>query len=86
MGNVLMTYGESVIATREWFAENARQCIEEAKSGITRVNDLDSYIAWREEAARASLAGEGDHSFAFQQRRHFIQTGECVPFFAPVQS
>lgn len=74
-----MTYEESVAETRLWFFDNACQCIEEALSGATRVNDLASYVEWREEAMIASLDGEGDHTFAFQQRRHYIQTGECVP-------
>jgi hypothetical protein len=78
-----MTHEESVRETRLWFFDNARDCIEEALSGHTRVNDLESYVAWREDSMVSTLDGEGDHTFAFQQRRHFIQTGECIPFLAP---
>jgi hypothetical protein len=73
---------ETMQATREWYAENARQCIAEAESGAVRVNDLPSYVAWREQAIADSLAGKGDHTFAFLQRAHFIQTGECVPLLS----
>lgn len=78
-----MTYEESIIATREWFAENARQCIKEAESGITRVNDLPTLIAWREKQIRCALSGEWDHTFTFRQHREYIHTGRCVPFLPP---
>jgi hypothetical protein len=77
-----MTREESVAETRLWFFDNAVACIEQALAGRATVNDLDGYIAWREDCMVASLNGEGDHTFAFQQRRHFIQTGECVPLFS----
>ena len=68
--------------TRQWFADNAQACIDNARSGETRVNDLESYCAWREKSIEDSLAGEGDHTFAFLQRAYFIQTGESVPLLA----
>ena len=73
---------ETMQATRQWFADNSLACVADARSGEHRVNDLESYCAWREQAARDSLAGKGDHSFAFLQRAYFIQTGESVPLFS----
>jgi hypothetical protein len=74
---------ETIQRTRQWFADNAQACIREAESGRTRVNDLARYVAWRRERIADSLAGKSDHTFAFLQRAHWIQTGECVPLFAP---
>lgn len=73
---------ETMQRTREWFADNSRKCIEEAQSGHTRVNDLESYVAWREQCAADSLAGKGDHTFAFLQRAHFMQTGTMIPLLS----
>jgi hypothetical protein len=78
----MMTHEQSIAETRLWFFDNAAECIADAIEGRQRVNDLESYVTWREEAMVDTLDGKGDHSFAFQQRRHFIQTGECVPLFS----
>lgn len=69
---------ETMHATREWFADNARRCIAAAVSGKNQVNDLGSYVAWRERCIADSLAGKGDRTLAFLQRAYFIQTGESV--------
>lgn len=73
---------ETILATRQWYADNAQACIDEARSGATRVNDLERYCAWREQCIVDSLAGNGDHTLAFIQRALFIQTGECVPLLS----
>jgi hypothetical protein len=69
---------ETIIATRQWFADNARGCISEVESGAVRVNDPESYFEWRLQQVADSLAGNNDHTFTFLQRAHYIQTGECV--------
>ena len=68
---------ETIRATRQWFADNARVCIAAAQSGKVRVNDLTAYIAWQEESAAAALRGDYDRSLTFLQRATYIQTGEC---------
>jgi len=68
---------ETILATREHFAQISRDCIAEAQNGTTRVNDLASYVAWREQAIEDSLAGRGDHTLTFMQRALWLQTGEC---------
>jgi hypothetical protein len=73
---------ETIQRTRQWFADNAQACIDGAESGRTQVNDLGRYVAWRRQCIADSLAGKGDHTFAFLQRAHFIQTGESVPLLA----
>ncbi len=80
-----MTDEEATLATREWFAENALACIDDAKSGRVHVNNLERYVEWQHECMRAALAGENDHTFTFRQRRQFIQTGRCDPLLAPVK-
>jgi len=69
---------ESILKAREWFADNYDACIEEAASGAVFVNDLPSYIIWREKQKAEVLAGKHDHTFTFMQKAHYIQTGESV--------
>lgn len=81
---------ETIAATRQWFIENARACIAEAREYVetggksgTRVNDLDRYVAWREECIAYFEAGKGDRGLAFVQRAVALQTGECIPLLSP---
>lgn len=69
---------ESILKAREWFADNCDDCIAEAVNGDVFVNDLQSYIIWREKEKAEVLAGKHDHTFTFMQKAHYIQTGESV--------
>jgi hypothetical protein len=69
----------TILATRNWYADNAQGCIDEALSGEVRVNDLDTYIEWRKSNIVASLIGLSDHTVAFLQMAVYIQTGESAP-------
>ncbi len=69
---------ETILATRQWFADNDQACIDEAVSGQVRVNDLPSFIEWKKQSIADGLVGKWDHTFAFLQRAYFIQTGESV--------
>lgn len=80
---------ETIAATRQWYADNAMQCIRESRLYIEtdgregfRVNDIDRYVEQMTERAADSLTDSSDHTFAFMQRAYFIQTGECVPLFS----
>lgn len=86
---IIMVYGKPVTltqatidATRKWFADNSQACINEVLSGEQRVNNPESYIAWRKEAIEQALRGDFDRSLAFIQRAVALQTGECVPILA----
>lgn len=68
---------ETIIKTRQWFIDNTQNCIDEAMSGQVRVNDLDSYVQSMLKRMEDIEAGEWDHTFTFQQRAVYIQTGEC---------
>lgn len=68
---------ETIIKTRQWFIDNTQSCIDEAMSGQVRVNDLDSYVQSMLKRMEDIEAGEWDHTFTFQQRAVYIQTGEC---------
>ena len=68
---------ETILATREHFAQIDRDCIEEAVSGAQRVNDLQSYVAWREQSIADGMAGKYDHTVTFMQRALWLQTGDC---------
>ncbi|WP_063563019.1 hypothetical protein [Paenibacillus sp. O199] len=69
---------ESIQRTRELFADIALECIDEVKNGKVRVNDPESYFAWRKEEAREALYGKTDHTLTFLQRAYYVQTGESV--------
>lgn len=88
-GKPVTLTAETIAATRAWFVDNARACIAEAREYVetggvsgTRVNDLDRYVAWREETIAYFEAGKGDGSLTFVQRAVALQTGECVPLMA----
>lgn len=66
------------LATRQHFHDIDMACIAEAESGAVYVNDLDDYRAWCLQRAADALAGKIDHTFTFQQRAYWIETGECV--------
>lgn len=72
-----ITKEQAVIAARQWFADNAQACIDEAISGQVRVNNLTSYVVDQTQRIQDCLAGKWDHTLAFQQRVLFIQTGVC---------
>lgn len=72
-----ITKEQAVITTRQWFADNAQACINEAVSGQVRVNNLASYVADQTQGIQDCLAGNWDHTLAFQQRVVYVQTGVC---------
>lgn len=69
---------ETILATRQWFADNALACMSEVEDGSVKVNDVDAYYAWVRGRRDDALAGKNDHTFTFQQRGWYIQTGECI--------
>lgn len=69
---------DTIRRTRRWFADNALACAADATAGVFRVNDLAAYVARRTQDAADALAGKWDHTFTFQQRAAYMQTGECV--------
>ena len=72
-----ITKEQAVITTRQWFADNAQACINEAVSGQVRVNNMASYVADQTQRIQDCLAGNWDHTLAFQQRVVYVQTGVC---------
>ncbi len=70
---------ETIQQTRQWYADNAMACIAEVQEGRVRVNNPESYFARCLQDRADAMAGKFDHSFAFRQRAHYFQTGECVP-------
>ena len=69
---------ETIQSTRQWFADNAQACIDEAVSGDVKVNDLIGYIERQEQRIDECLSGVWDQTFTFLQRAYYIQTGESV--------
>lgn len=70
---------ETIFNTRQWFADNAQTCIDQAVSVEVKVNNLDGYIESKETYIEECLSGVWDHTFTFQQRAIYIQTGVCSP-------
>lgn len=74
---VVVTKEQAIITARQWFADNAQACIDEAVSGQLRVNDLTKYVKDQTQRIKDSLDGKWDHTLAFQQRVVYVQTGVC---------
>lgn len=73
---------ETIIKTRQWFANNQDACIAEVANGSVKVNDIEKYVSRCIKNKSDFLDGIYDHGFTFIQRAQFIQTGESVPLFA----
>lgn len=79
--NGLQITEESILACRQWFADNAQACVSDVEQGFVRMpfHVLESqYKEKMQKIAKAALAGEYDHTFTFMQRAYHIQTGESV--------
>lgn len=69
------------LETRQWFADNAMACVRAAEDGTEPLAShypVARYRAEQERHATELLAGKWDHTFTFQQRAYWIETGECV--------
>lgn len=69
---------ETIQTTRQHFADIGQACIDEAVSGVVKVNDLNSYIAWQQQSISDALAGRNDHTLTFLQRAYWLQTCEMI--------
>lgn len=69
---------ETIEATRQYYINLYRACIEDATSGRVRVNDLAKYVESEERHIARMMAGESDHTLTFVQHALYIQTGECI--------
>lgn len=73
---------ESIEKARQWFIDNGHGCIKEAESGEVFVNDLSTYREKCLENIEAHKNGKFDHTFTFQQKAYFFQTGHSVALLA----
>lgn len=72
---------ESMQACRQWFIDNQQACIDGALDGTLGLAshvDVNRYVEFCKQNQQYFASGEGDHTFTFMQRAHYIQTGECV--------
>lgn len=69
---------ENILSTRLYFVAIHRECIQDAITGKTRVNDLEKYIKWEESLISRMQSGQSDHTLTFIQAALWIQTGECI--------
>lgn len=81
VNNVIIT-DETIIKTRQWYVANQQACIEEARSGTVKVNDLYVYEDRCNKNITAIYKGKWDRTFAFMQRAYFIQTGKDLPLLS----
>lgn len=70
---------ESILAARQKGVDNCTACIEGAKNGDFRVNNLKDYIEWQEKSIQNYKNGVCDNTLGFLQSAYFIQTGKCIP-------
>ena len=72
---------ETILKTRQHFADNAEGCIAEVLSGKVKLPSHvvnEQYFERQRERAVEFLNGEHDFSFTFMQRAYWIQTGKMV--------
>lgn len=69
---------ETIQATRQWFADNAQQNIDDVLDGTVMPSWPSRYVAHQEHRICEAYAGELDNTLGFLQRAYFIQTGEYV--------
>jgi hypothetical protein len=70
---------ESIIVTRQYFADFLQRHINGVKDGTCLPAshvDLTKYVADLERRKADMLAGNGDNTFTFIQRAYWIQTGK----------
>lgn len=76
--NGLELTADTIQATRQHFADIGQDCIDDVVSGLVKVNNLDSYVAWKKQSMEDALSGKNDHTLTFLQRAYWIQTGEML--------
>ena len=73
---------ESILKTRKFFSDNCLACIEDVKSGKSKIYcDKEDYYEREERNSKDYLNGVNDYTFTFLQRAYYIQTGKCVALF-----
>jgi hypothetical protein len=80
--NGVVITAETIQKTRQWFADNAQDCILGANRGEFYVNDLGKFTDWQNRCIAESLSGAWDHNLTFVQRALFIQTGQSIPMLS----
>lgn len=71
--------GDSILKARKFFSDNCLACIEEVKSGKSKIYcDKEEFYEREERNSKDYLDGTNDHTFTFLQRAYFIQTGKSV--------
>jgi hypothetical protein len=81
VNNVVIT-NESIEKTRQWFINNLLSCIIDTRIGTQFVNDVEKYTDDSLSQIVDFQRGENDHTFTFQQRAYYIQTGDSVPLLS----
>lgn len=71
---------ETIIKTRNHFADLCLGCIQEVLEGSVKVNDRTRYIKRQVESYHDTLAGANDHTFTHWQYANYLETGKCVAF------
>lgn len=67
--------------TRNWYVNNKLSCIHEAISEKAYINPefgLDNYVKQCADQIKKIKNGDFDHTLAFQQKLHYLNTGESV--------
>jgi len=72
---------ETILATRQHFADIAQGCIDEVLRGDVKLPshvDQEEYFRQQRVKRINTLAGNYDDTFTFLQRAYCIQTGEMI--------
>ena len=67
---------ETIVKTRQVFADMNQACIDDVKNKKEQVSDELAFIRWEEAAMRDMLEGRCDGSVTFMQRAYYLQTDQ----------
>jgi hypothetical protein len=68
--------------TRALLIAEAQAVIDATLSGQDKPNNPAEWIAYWQRHIDDVQQGRADKTFCFQQKTHYLDTGECVPFLA----
>lgn len=75
-GQEITLTNDTIQKTKEYFIDNAKQCIDDAVNGVVTVNDLEKCVRYYLDRIEKIKSYER-YSLAFIQKAVEIQTGVC---------
>lgn len=79
-GKLVVITDQTILATNQWFADNAQGCIDEALSGAVFCNDVDEVVKRNEKRKAEYLSGNFDLWLGYYQQAYLSKPGKVCRF------